>query len=329
MPTNLPPDYFNAEQRYRAASSPEEKVACLEEMLTRIPKHKGTDKLRGDLRKKLSKLKSSTQTRKSTSRQESVFHIDKEGAGQIALIGHANVGKSMLVSTLTNAKPEVADYPFTTWTPTPGMMRYENVQFQLIDTPPTNREFVEPELIELIRRADLILIVVDIRADPLAQLNSVADLLIEHRIVPGHLAQELESIERGVSAKPVLVLANKNDDEETDENVEIFQTLLEQDWHLLPVSSITGRNLDELKKWIFDQLNIIRVYSKAPGRDPDLQSPFILDRGCTVEEFAGKVHQDFFKKLKSARLWGSAEHDGIMVGRDYVLHDGDIVELKI
>jgi ribosome-interacting GTPase 1 len=144
MPTNLPPDYFEAEQRYREASTPTEKVACLEDMLTRIPKHKGTDKLRGDLRKKLSKLKSSTQTRKAASRQESSFHIDKEGAGQIVVIGHANVGKSMLVSTLTNAKPEVADYPFTTWNPTPGMMRYENVQFQLIDTPPTNREFIEP-----------------------------------------------------------------------------------------------------------------------------------------------------------------------------------------
>jgi small GTP-binding protein len=329
MPTNLPPDYFEAEQRYRSASTPEEKVACLEDMLTRIPKHKGTDKLRGDLRKKLSKLKSSLQTRKTTSRQESVFHIDREGAGQIVVVGPANVGKSMLVSTLTNAKPEVADYPFTTRKPTPGMMRYENVQFQLIDTPPTNREFIEPELIELIRRADLLLIVVDIRADPLAQLNSVADLLMEYRIIPEHLLQQEEEVERGVSTKLVLVLANKNDDEETDENFEIFKTLLEQDWPLLSISSKTGRNLDVLKRLIFEQMEIIRVYSKAPGREPDMQSPFILDRGCTVEEFAGKVHQDFYKNMKSARLWGSAEHDGIMVGRDYILHDGDIVELKI
>lgn len=329
MPTNLPPDYFEAEQRYRSAVTPEEKVACLEEMLTRIPKHKGTDKLRGDLRKKLSKLKSSSQARKAVSRQESVFHIDKEGAGQIAVIGHANVGKSMLVSTLTNAKPEVADYPFTTWKPTPGMMRYENVQFQLIDTPPTNREFIEPELIELIRRADLILIVVDIRADPLTQLNGVADLLIENRIIPHHLSRQQENGERGMSAKLVLVIANKYDDEETDENFEIFKTLLEQDWPILAVSSKTGRNLDELKKSIFELLDIIRVYSKAPGKEPDLQSPFILNRGCTVEEFAGKVHQDFYENLKSARLWGSVEHDGILVGRDYVLQDGDIVELRI
>jgi ribosome-interacting GTPase 1 len=136
-------------------------------------------------------------------------------------------------------------------------------------------------------------------------------------------------VERGISAKPVLVLANKNDDKETDENFEIFKTLLEQDWPLLAISSKTGRNLEELKKRIFKQMEIIRVYSKAPGKEPDLQSPFVLDRGCTVEEFAGKVHQDFYKNMKSARLWGSAEHDGIMVGRDYILHDGDVVELKI
>ncbi|MEJ2549283.1 MAG: 50S ribosome-binding GTPase [Anaerolineales bacterium] len=328
MPTNLPPDYFEVEARYRSASTPEEKVACLEEMLTKIPKHKGTDKLRGDLRKKLSKLKSTAQARKAVSRQESAFHIDKEGAGQIAVIGHANVGKSMLVSTLTNAKPEVADYPFTTWKPTPGMMRYENVQFQLIDTPPTNREFIEPELIELIRRADIILIVVDIRADPLSQLHSVVDLLRENRIVPAHIAQE-DAANQTLSVKPVLVLANKNDDEAIDENFEIFKTLLEQDWPLLPISAKTGRNLDRLKEILFEQLDIIRVYSKAPGREPDYQSPFILDRGCTVEEFAGKVHQDFYKQLKSARVWGSAEHDGIMVGRDYILQDGDVVELRI
>jgi ribosome-interacting GTPase 1 len=328
MPTNLPPDYFEVEARYRSASTPEEKVACLEEMLTKIPKHKGTDKLRGDLRKKLSKLKSTAQARKAVSRQESAFHIDKEGAGQIAVIGHANVGKSMLVSTLTNAKPEVADYPFTTWKPTPGMMRYENVQFQLIDTPPTNREFIEPELIELIRRADIILIVVDIRADPLSQLHSVVDLLRENRIVPAHIVQE-DAANQTLSVKPVLVLANKNDDEAIDENFEIFKTLLEQDWPLLPISAKTGRNLDRLKEILFEQLDIIRVYSKAPGREPDYQSPFILDRGCTVEEFAGKVHQDFYKQLKSARVWGSAEHDGIMVGRDYILQDGDVVELRI
>ena len=153
MPTNLPPEYFEVEKRYKAARSPAEKAETLEELIGTIPKHKGTDKLRADLRRRLAKLKdSAAQSKKGTSRQESAYHIDKEGAGQVVVIGAPNVGKSALVRAVTNATPEVADFPFTTWAPTPGMMPYENTQFQLIDTPPLNRDYVEPDLMDLIKR---------------------------------------------------------------------------------------------------------------------------------------------------------------------------------
>ncbi|UCF02183.1 MAG: 50S ribosome-binding GTPase, partial [Deltaproteobacteria bacterium] len=122
MPANLPPDYYEAEKRYRAAKTVPEKIAHLEDMLTIMPKHKGTDKLRAGLRKRISKLKTAVQSKKSLGKRDSAFHIDKEGAGQVAVIGPANVGKSALVATLTNANPEVADFPLTTWKPTPGMM---------------------------------------------------------------------------------------------------------------------------------------------------------------------------------------------------------------
>ncbi|NIS81577.1 MAG: TGS domain-containing protein [Anaerolineales bacterium] len=328
MPTNLPPAYFEIERRYRTASSPQEQIACLEEMLSTIPKHKGTDKLRGDLRKKLSKLKSASQARKGVSRHDSAFVIDKEGAGQVALVGHANVGKSALVAMLTNANPEVADFPFTTWKPTPGMMPYENIQIQLIDTPPLNRDFVEPELIELIRRADLILLVVDIHTDPVRQLQETVAFLEKYRIAPCH-KQDQSANDGRISFKPMLVLANKNDDERTDENFEIFKALLEEEWPILPISAISGRNFDRLKQILFEELDIVRVYSKAPGRDPDYSAPFILESGTTVEEFARKVHLDFYEKLKAARVWGSAEFEGQMVSRDYILQDGDVVELRI
>jgi ribosome-interacting GTPase 1 len=177
MPTNLPPEATEAERRYRAATSPAEKVATLEEFISLIPKHKGTDKLRANLRKRLSKLKSGSQDRKGISRQASVFHIDREGAGQAVVIGPANVGKSALVTALTNATPEVADYPFTTWTPTPGMMTFENVQIQLIDTPPLDRDFVEPELLDLIRRSDMMLLVVDLVTHPVQQLEDTVAFL--------------------------------------------------------------------------------------------------------------------------------------------------------
>jgi ribosome-interacting GTPase 1 len=328
MPTNLPPEYFEVDRRYRAAQSVTEKVVLLEELISTVPKHKGTDKLRADLRRRLSKLKAASETRKGVSRQVSAFRIDREGAGQAVVIGPANVGKSALVVALTNATPEVADYPFTTWTPTPGMMVMEDVQIQLIDTPPLNRDFVEPELMALIRRADLILLVVDLQAYPLQQLEDAIAFLREQRIVPRQL-QGQAADEGRLTFIPLLVLVNKNDDERSDEDFEVLRELLGDDWTLLPVSATTGRNLERLRRVVFEWLEIIRVYSKPPGEKPDLSAPFVLKKGSMVGEFAGKIHQDFAEKLKSVRVWGSAAYDGQMVSRDHVLEDGDVVELRI
>jgi ribosome-interacting GTPase 1 len=328
MPTNLPPEYYDIEKQFRAATEPSEKITLIEDMLSVIPKHKGTDKLRADLRRKLSKLKSAAQTRKGVSRQDSPFYIDREGAGQVVIVGMANVGKSALVATLTNATPEVAPYPFTTWKPTPGMMEFENIQIQLIDTPPLNRDYVEPEMVELIKRADLILVMVNLQTDPLKQLEDTITFLLERRIVPLRLAGRYEE-DRRATYKPVLVLVNKCDDESADEDLEIFCALLEEDWPLLAISATTGRNLDRFKRRVFEELDIIRVVSKAPGREPDYGTPFVLDRGTSVEEFAEKVHQDFARKMKLARVWGSGVHEGQAVGRDHELQDGDVVELHM
>ena len=328
MATNLPPEYFEADKRYRAAKTPGEKISCIEELLRIVPKHKGTDKLRAGLRKRLSKLKTTAQTKKGTGKRESAFRIDKEGAGQVVLVGPVNVGKSALVSALTNAKPEIADFPHTTWKPTPGMMPMENIQIQLVDTPPLNRDFMEPELLDLIRSSDYILLIVDLQTDPLHQLEESVGILQEHRIMPDHL-KELYSEQRGLIFIPFLVLTNKFDDDNFDENFEIFCELLENDWPSIPVSATTGRNLEQFKRMLFERLEIIRVYSKAPGKEPDFNEPFILKNGDTVEDFAGKVHQDFARKLKTARLWGTAVYDGQLVQRDHVLSDSDILELQI
>jgi len=332
MPTNLPPEYFEVEKRYKAAQSVAEKIACLEELIGTIPKHKGTDKLRADFRRRLSKLKSSAQGKKGASRHASAYQIDREGAGQVVLVGAANVGKSALLDVLTNAAPEVGPAPYTTWQPTPGMMPLENVQIQLIDTPALNRDYVEPDLLDLTRRADLILLVVDLQTDPVTQLEDALDLLAEHGIVPHQWQNRYSEEEQGrLFFVPLLVLANKYDDEEADENFEIFCELLgaEADCPLLPVSATTGRNLEQLKQAVFDRLEVVRVYSKPPGKEADFSAPFVLEQGSTVADFARKVHKDFYENLKSARVWGSAVYDGQMVGRDHVLQEGDIVELHI
>jgi len=328
MPTNLPPEAEKAEQRYKEAKDPDEKIACLEEYISLIPKHKGTDHLRADLRRKLSKLREAAQVRKKTGKQISPYHIDREGAGQVILLGPTNVGKSALVTALTNATPEVSPAPFTTWGPTPGMMEVGKVQIQLIDTPPLNPDYVEPELLNLVRRVDLILLMVDLKADPLEQLEQSVAILEENRIIPAH-RRHLHPDAPRYGVKPLLVLVNKHDDATDHEDYEIFCALMEEEWPCLPISARTTYNLDRLGWTVFERLDIIRIYSKAPGQEPDLDSPFVMERGGTVEEFARKIHQDFYHNLKSARVWGKGVHDGQLVGRDHVLHDEDVVELRI
>ncbi len=326
MPTNLPPDYYQIEARYKAATDPQEKARLLQEMMSTIPKHKGTDKLRADLRKRLSQLKEEPQTRKGAARQVSPYVIDREGAGQIVLVGMPNVGKSALVETLTNATPEVSEVPYSTWGPTPGMMLVGGVQIQLIDTPPLNPEFIDSEMLNLIRRADLVLLVVDVQGYPIEQLEKALALLKEHGIVPDFAPTQEASRALRV---PSEVIVNKVDDGEIEEDFAVLKELVDIDSPMIPVSAETGRNLDALKWHIFKLLEIIRVYSKPPGKEADLTAPFVRPIGTTVEDFAGQVHQDFREKLKGARVWGSAQYDGQMVARDYVLHDGDRIELHI
>jgi ribosome-interacting GTPase 1 len=208
------------------------------------------------------------------------------------------------------------------------MMEVENVQIQLIDTPPLNEEFVDPEMLNLLRRTDLILLVVNLQAFPLQELEDTIAILIENRIVPRQL-QHRYTGERRPAVIPMLVLANKCDDEDCAEDFEVLCELMEYDLPLIPVSATTGRNLEAMKRTVFEQLGVIRVYSKPPGKEPNFHSPFVMKEGGTVEEFAGKVHQDFVRSLKSARVWGSGSFDGQMVGRDHILHDGDVVELRI
>ncbi|MFH2130534.1 MAG: GTPase [bacterium] len=328
MPTNLPPEYFKIEKRYKTATSQAEKISILEEMMTVMPKHKGTDKLRADLRKRISKLKAAPQGKKNRSKTESAFIISREGGGQVAVIGAPNVGKSALVDLLTNASPEVSAFPHSTWQPLPAMLAFNEIQIQLIDTPPISREYTKPELFDLIRRVDLILLTADVQADPFSQLEDTRILLEAHKIAPLRLKDRYED-QRSMVFIPIQVVLNKHDDDRTDENVEIFFALVEDDWPTTPVSAKTGRNIEALKQVIFDRLEIIRVYSKTPGKTCDKVAPFVLKKDANVEDFALRVHADFAEKLKHARIWGEGVFDGQMVQRDHILHDGDIVELHI
>jgi ribosome-interacting GTPase 1 len=327
MPANLTPQYLEAEKNFRLARTTQEKIACLEEMLAVMPKHKGTDHLRADLRTKLAALTKSLD--KKTATQRTSMTIEKVGAAQVAVIGLPNSGKSQLVASLTNAAPTVAAYPFTTQVATPGMMKFENVQVQMVDTPPLSEHPPEWWLLNIIRRADALLLLVDLTDGPVAQAEALIARLNEKRIGLGEPPDdEVDDKDSPVSYKKAVLVGNKAD---LDTDGSGFRALRERYRARLPVIAISalGQGLDELKQGLFRVLDIIRVYTKEPGGRPDMGEPIILDRGSTLEMAAAAIHKSFAQRMKYARIWGSGKFDGVQVKRDHVLQDGDIIELHL
>jgi len=328
MPANLPPQYKEAEERYRQAKTAPEKILALEEMLAIIPHHKGTDKLIAQLRKRLSQHKEEFKRRSSTSRKADPFVIKKEGASQVVLVGLPNCGKSQTLASLTNALPMIADYPFTTRTPLPGMMKFENIQIQLVDTPPLMDEHAESGLFNLIRNADALAIVLDLTEDCGTQIDLILEELNRRRIKILKKGEEKKT-EIGLIYKRALFMGNKADLRVAQPNCRDLLDNFAKIYPVLCISAKENLNLDALRKHIFDILDAVRAYTKAPGKTADLQDPVILPKGSRVLDFASQIHKDFMEKLKYARIWGKEKYDGQMVQRDYVLQDGDIIELHV
>lgn len=321
MPANLTPQYYAAEDKYRQASTPEERLNALQEMLQVIPKHKGTEKLQGEIKKRIARLKDDSK-KKIQSKGFNPFGVEKQGAGQVVLAGYPNTGKSSLVGALSRAKVKIGEYPFTTTLPVSGMMPYKDTFIQLVDTPPLSVDNIPSGLIGTFKEADMLLIVVDVStADCLEQLEGIMQILQEREVI------DLTSNGSIIAPVPFLVLANKIDQPGSEENLQVLQELM-PDLVLHTVSS-NGTNLEKLKEIVYDTLDIIRVYGKPAGKDADIDRPFILRKGSTVLDFAAQVHRDFPQKLKSALVWGSSRFDGQAVARDYVLEDGDVVELQL
>jgi hypothetical protein len=325
MPANLTPEYKRAEDRLRAARSPEEKIEALEDMLSVMPKHKGTDALQADLKARIAKLKKQPPSRAGKSTFSHL--VPREGAGQVVLVGPPNTGKSALVASLTHASPEVGDYPFTTREATPGVMRFENVAIQLVDLPPLADQHVDPWMFDLIRLADLCWLVVDGRW-PLEGLEETVRILGGRRIGIRPAGQPLAVRDLERIAKPALLVVTGADRPEVADSIEAVDDLLEHRWPLRAVSSRDGRGLDALRRGTFEALDIIRVRTRQPGKpvNPD-DPPFTLRSGATIADLAARIHKDLLAHMKFARVWGADVFDGQTVHRDHVLSDGDTVEI--
>jgi len=313
MPANLPPEYFEAEKRFKQAVTPQEKIAALEELISTVPKHKGTDKLRADLRRRLSRLREEATKKKKLGRVN-LYSVEKQGAAQIALVGFANVGKSSIVDVLTNAHPVIADYPMSTVMPISGMMPFEDIQFQLVDLPPIGNESTDGWVSSILRIADVLMLVVDISEDPEIQAELLLEQLTAWKIS---------------TSKPVILVANKCDLSDAESKLNGLIEKYKSKYPVVGVSARQKRGFEDLKKVIFKNSRIIRVYTKEPGKDPDLDTPFTLPSGSNVLDLAELIHKDFVKNLKYARIWGSTRFDGQKVHKDYILQDGDIVEYHL
>ena len=325
MPANLTPDYHRAEERFRAAKTTEEKIAALEEMLRVIPKHKGTDGLQGDLKARLAKLRK--EPPKKGAKASHSHTIQREGAGQVALVGPPNSGKSALVTALTHATPAVADYPFTTREATPGMMRFEDVAFQLVDLPPVSAQHLEPWVFDLVRAADQAWLVLD-GATALEGLDEVFGLLRAHHITLQPVGRPRFALDPEARFEcDALIVVTGLDKPGVGEAIDVMDELLDRRWPIVAVSSTTGAGLDDLRKRTFKAFGVIRVYTKEPGKPADRSAPFTLPRGSTVGDLATRIHKDLAAAMKFARLWGPSAFDGATVHKDHELAEGDVVEI--
>jgi len=323
MPANLTPEYLEAERAFKGAKTTEEKVEALERMLSTIPRHKGTEKLQADLKRRLSKLRAGHEKR-AVSRVGLIHRVEKEGAGQVVLVGPPNSGKSQLVRSLTHAMPEVADYPFTTRIPLPGMMAFEDVQIQLVDLPPVHPDLPESWVYQIIRTADAALLVVDL-SDP-DLLEDLETTLAETQKAKVNLSAATMP-EPGWMALKTLLVGNKTDARGAAEDLEILRELYSARFPILQVSAHTGEGLPELRRAVFGLLQLVRVYTKAPGKKLEREAPYVLKRGARLMDLAAHVHHDFVTQLRFARVWGHGRFEGQMVNRDYLLDDKDVIEL--
>jgi small GTP-binding protein len=305
MPTNVTPEYKKAERAYRQAREPRDRLDCLKELLRTIPKHKGTEHLQADIKTRIKQLTEELAGPKKGGKRSGPSHVvRREGAAQLCLIGAPNAGKSSLHVRLTRSHSDIGPYPYTTHQPVVGMLPYLDIHFQLVDLPPVSGDFMEPWLVNALQPADGILLVIDL-ADP---AQDHADELFHLNL-------------------PTVLIANKSDLDPDPGEIETLEELLGLRFPALTVSAKTGDGLDELGSFLFRALEIVRVYTKAPGKPADTDKPFTVRRGGTVFDVARLVHRDIARSLKFARMWGDEVFDGQQVGPDHGVSDGDTVEL--
>ncbi|MCH8206801.1 MAG: 50S ribosome-binding GTPase [Chloroflexi bacterium] len=334
MPTNVPPQYRQAEERFRQAKTVREKIATLQDMLSIMPKHKGTDHLKAQLRARMARLMSELEgpSRGPGGGRTDPFSLLKEGGGRATLVGPTNVGKSLLLAKATGAQTRVGAYALSTQEPVQGMLPYKDIYIQLVDTPPISSPRTQSRLYGLLRNSDVFVVVVDLTLDAVPQVRAVFSELEQwgFRL----LAREEEGDEEGPGlAKPTILVGNKADVPDSLDQFQELDGAFGRKYPVVMASAEEQVGLDELGEEIFRALKVIRVYTKSPREKLEefvRTNPLVLPLGSTVAEAAEQVHKDFGRGLKYALLWGrSGKFESQRVGRRHQLSDEDIIEMHV
>ncbi len=298
--TNQSPFYQQAELKFSSAQTDEERIEALKEMIKECPKHKSSEKMLANLKNRLRKLQEKS-TKEKRSKKSARAGIKKEDI-QAVIIGKTKSGKSSLLSSMTNARPEIADYGFTTKTPILGMMDYNGVGIQIIEIPAIESEYYDKGIVHT---ADSILL-----------------------LITG--LEEIKEIEKNIGRAigRRMIVFNKVDLLSESEKRKIFATLQSKRYNFVLISAKTKENIEELKERLFQGSGKIRVYTKEPGK---LKSnrPIILPPDSTIKDVAEKILKGFSKKVKETKIWGpSSKYSGQVVGLQHKVRDLDVVEFK-
>ncbi len=319
MVANLPPHYHTKEAELKKAKTPEEKIQILLEMMAIMPKHKGTEKLQKELKSKIARLRKEASEKKVISRGSPVPTIEKEGAGQVIIAGPPNTGKSTLLASLTKARPEIAEYPFTTKIPQPGMFLYQDIQIQMVDTPALASGVSEKWLGDMMQKSDLIMILIDLSDDDILEKMEDAMRVLEQFRIKNEGKWEFN--------KKILWTGNKIDMPGWQEIKDVLCELYPVGDELITISAKENINLDYMGEKLFKKLEIIRIYTKIPGKPAEMKDPYTIAAKSTLEDLAESIHKDIVKTFRYARVWKKGEGNPLIAGRDYILEDMDLVEI--
>ena len=304
MPINAHPDFIYAEKEYYLAEGLEDKLRALEKMISLVPKHKGAENLRAQLKLRHKKLKEKiiTEKKSKSSSKAGKRGIKKEDM-QAVIVGKTHSGKSSFMRLVTNASPEIGDYEFVTKTPIVGITDYKGVGIQLIEVPAIGSEYYDRGIVN---SGDVILIFVE----------NISFL------------EEISKLVERATGKKIFVLT-KIDLLSENEKRKVIATLSSKKYNFNLISTRTGEGIDTLKEKMFQSFGKIRVYTKEPGKERSNSRPIILQPDSNVKDVAEKILKGFSQKIKETRIWGpSSKYSGQVVGLHHKLKDMDVVEFK-